>query len=90
MANDFLCQFQADILGTSVVRPAIGETTAVGAAFAAGVATGFWSGTEELKTLWHKERVFAPAMDRRVREKLYAGWRRAASTALTWAREGVF
>lgn len=89
VANDFLCQFQADILGTSVVRPATGETTAVGAAFAAGLATGFWSGTDELRRLWHKERVFEPAMDRTVRETLYAGWRRATSTAMTWARDSV-
>ena len=76
-----LMQFQADILGTTVVRPAITETTALGAAYAAGLATGFWSGTAELAAQWHVDARWRPAMDARVREGLLAGWERAVARA---------
>lgn len=80
-ANDFLMQFQADILGLPVVRPANVETTAAGAAFLAGLATGVWSGTDQIEGFWKADRRFEPQMDEAQREELYAGWRRAVSRA---------
>ena len=76
-----LMQFQADILGTGVVRPAVTETTALGAAYAAGLATGFWSGTDELAAQWHVDTRWTPDMGAEVREGLLAGWRRAVERA---------
>ena len=76
-ANDTLMQFQADLLGVPVVRPEVVETTALGAAYAAGLAVGFWSGLDELRGLWREDRRFEPAMDAGDRERLLAGWRRA-------------
>lgn len=76
-ANDFLLQFQADLLDVPVVRPQITETTALGAAYLAGLATGFWSGPEELATMWRMDRRFDPSMSREQRESLYGGWRAA-------------
>lgn len=81
-ANDFLMQFQADMLGVPVVRPAYGETTALGAAFLAGLATGFWSGTDELERFWSVDRRFEPTMPERRRDTLYAGWKAAVERAL--------
>lgn len=83
--NDFLCQFQSDLLGLPVVRPVVQETTSLGAAFAAGLAVGFWSGLEEIRTLWKVDRVFEPGMDGGLREELYSGWKRAVRAALAWA-----
>ncbi len=62
-ANELLMQFQADVLGVPVVRPAVTETTALGAAFAAGLAVGFWSGERELRERWSEERRWEPSMD---------------------------
>ncbi len=78
-ANNFLMQFQADILGRPIVRPADVETTALGAAFLAGLATGFWESCEQLESFWRSERVFEPSMDDGRREDLYAGWKRAVA-----------
>jgi glycerol kinase len=80
-ANGFLMQFQADILGCPIARPADTETTALGAAYLAGLATGVWSGTAELESLWARDRVFEPAMDAGRREELYAGWKEAVQRA---------
>ena len=80
-ANDFLMQFQADILGKPVVRPANVETTALGAAFLAGLAVGVWSGLDEIESFWAAERRFEPAMDAARRDELFAGWRRAVARA---------
>jgi glycerol kinase len=80
-ANDFLMQFQADILGTRIVRPADTETTALGAAYLAGLATGVWKNTNELESLWARERVFEPQMDAGRREELFAGWKQAVRQA---------
>jgi len=80
-ANDFLMQFQADILGRPVVRPANLETTAAGAAFLAGLATGVWSGTDQIETFWKADRRFEPQMDATRRGELYAGWRKAIDRA---------
>jgi glycerol kinase len=78
-ANDFLMQFQADLLGIPVDRPAMVETTAAGAAFLAGLATGFWSGTDELASVRRSERVFEPRGGAAERDALYAGWRAAVA-----------
>jgi glycerol kinase len=78
-ANDFLMQFQADVLGCDIVRPADVETTALGAAFLAGLATGTWKDTEELESLWAVERVFHPKMEASQRDRLYAGWKEAVA-----------
>jgi glycerol kinase len=80
-ANDFLMQFQADILGCEIARPADVETTALGAAFLAGLATGVWKSTDELEALWGIDRVFKPAMPQSRREELFAGWKDAVSRA---------
>lgn len=83
--NDSLMQFQADLMQTYVVRPAITETTALGAAFLAGLATGFWSGVDELKRQWQADRLFAPQMPVEVQESLVRGWHRAIRAATCWA-----
>ena len=80
--NDFLMQFQADILGVPVVRPAYLETTALGAAFLAGLATGYWSDTDELEHFWSVDRTFEPSMSESQRTDLYAGWKAAVNRAL--------
>jgi glycerol kinase len=84
-ANDLLMQFQADALGVPVVRPAVSETTALGAAFAAGLAVGFWSGQEELRERWAEDRRWRPAADSEWRERELAQWRRAVERSLDWA-----
>ena len=81
-ANDFLMQFQADILRVPVVRPAYPETTALGAAFLAGLATGFWRGTDELVNFWRVDRKFEPSMDREKSDALYEGWQAALQRTL--------
>jgi glycerol kinase len=80
-ANNFLMQFQADILGRPIVRPADIETTALGAAYLAGLATGYWSGAEELQSFWRADRVFEPAMPESQRRDLFDGWRAAIGRA---------
>lgn len=83
--NDLLMQIQADVLGRRVVRSSVLETTAQGAAFLAGLGTGFWSTTDELARLWRSDRTFEPQMDEGAREALCAGWRRAVERARNWA-----
>ncbi|MFW5742256.1 MAG: glycerol kinase GlpK [bacterium] len=87
-ANDFLMQFQADILGIPVERPVVSETTALGAAYLAGIATGFWSGLDEVRQAWKLERRFEPAMSRDQRDSLYAGWQEAVRRVRGWANAG--
>jgi glycerol kinase len=82
--NDFLMQFQADILNIPVVRPVNTETTAAGAAYMAGLAVEFWSDTEELTRLWQRERTFEPRMTGAERERLLEGWSRAVERAKSW------
>ncbi len=79
--NDLLMQFQADVLGVDVVRPRVTETTALGAAYCAGLHVGYWNDTDELAKQWRGERRFAPAMDAGAREKLLAGWANAVRKA---------
>ncbi|HYQ49832.1 MAG TPA: FGGY-family carbohydrate kinase, partial [Pseudomonas sp.] len=84
VANNFLMQFQADILGTCVERPQMRETTALGAAYLAGLACGFWSGLDELRDKAIIEREFSPQLDESQKEKLYAGWRKAVDRTRDW------
>ncbi len=86
--NDTLMQFQADVLGVPVVRPRIQETTALGAAYLAGLGVGFWKSPAELDSQWQAERVFEPAMDRSRAADLLDGWRRAVERAKQWAQSG--
>ena len=84
VANDFLMQFQADILGVTVQRPAVTETTALGAAFLAGLAVGFWQDRSEIAARWKVERSFVPTMPAPIREKKYLGWKKAVERSLAW------
>ena len=84
VGNEILMQFQSDILGIDVVRPRIAETTALGAAYAAGLAAGLWSGTEELRTLWAEDRRWSPVMGEPERQRLFDRWQQALSRALDW------
>jgi glycerol kinase len=84
-ANNLLMQFQADVLSTPVVRPAVKETTALGAAYLAGLAVGYWASREEIAHNWTAGRRFVPQMDPTRREELFAGWRRAVARAAGWA-----
>ena len=78
-ANNFLMQFQADILDCPIVRPADIETTALGAAYLAGLATGFWKSVDEVESFWRAERRFEPAMDESTRDRLFSGWKDAVA-----------
>ncbi len=82
--NDLLMQFQADVLGVPVVRPIVTETTALGAAYMAGLAVGFWTSQEEIALQWQVERCFEPNMTRDEREQRLAVWRRAIERARAW------
>ena len=82
--NNFLMQFQCDVIDREVIRPVSIETTAMGAAFLAGLATGFWENIDELKSVWKKDRSFVPSMKDAEREKLYSGWKKAVERALKW------
>ncbi|HEV7451387.1 MAG TPA: glycerol kinase GlpK [Pseudonocardiaceae bacterium] len=84
VVNELLMQFQADILAVPVIRPVVSETTALGAAYAAGIAVGFWSGEAEIRANWVADRRWNPAMDPQRREDLYAQWRKAVSRTLNW------
>lgn len=83
--NDLLMQFQADILGVSVTRPTITETTALGAAYAAGLAVGFWESTDEIREMWREDCTFAPSMSAEQRNRLYARWDEAVRRTFDWA-----
>ena len=87
VANDFLMQFQADILGVPVQRPKVTETTALGAAYLAGLAAGYWRNQEEIAANWAVDRTFEPHMGEDERAHLYAGWRRAIERARRWVHE---
>jgi len=84
-ANDLLMQFQADLLGVGVARPRIAETTALGAAYLAGLAVGYWKDVDELKAQWQLERRFAPSMPEQEIASSLAGWRRAVNATKAWA-----
>ena len=84
VANNFLMQFQADILGVPVDRPVVTETTALGAAYLAGLAVGYWSDKEEIAKKWNVDKTFVPDMEEEGRNKKYAGWKKAVNRALKW------
>ncbi len=85
--NSFLMQFQADIIGRKVIRPVITETTALGAAYLAGLAVGFWSDREEIRKRWTADAEFSPSMDSLTRERNYSGWKKAVSRTLLWDKD---
>ena len=77
-------QIQADVLGVEVSRPEVAETTALGAAYAAGLAVGFWSDQQELRDNWHEDRRWSPRIDEESRAEGYAGWKKAVERTLDW------
>lgn len=82
--NETLMQFQADILGVPVVRPKVAETTALGAAYAAGLAVGFWESEDDIRNNWAEDKRWEPQMDEAERERLYAKWQKAVTKTLDW------
>ncbi len=82
--NDTLMQFQSDILGVPVIRPTVAETTALGAAYAAGLAVGYWKAVEDLRANWGKDHEWTPQMGADTRSKLYAGWKKAVTRTFDW------
>ncbi|MGQ4893210.1 MAG: glycerol kinase GlpK [Candidatus Njordarchaeia archaeon] len=84
--SNFMMQFQADILGVKTVRPVIFETTALGAAYLAGLATGYWKSVDEVAKMWKIDKVFEPKMDATTRENLYAVWKEAVKRSFSWAK----
>jgi glycerol kinase len=84
VANELLMQFQADLLGVPVIRPSITETTALGAAYAAGLAVGVWSSLQELKQFWSKDKIWQPTMDENARQTGIRGWKKAVQRTLDW------
>ena len=87
VVNNWLMQFQADILGVGVQRPVVPETTALGAAYLAGLAVGYWDGFGDVTNNWAMDRQFTPSMPEAEREKLYSGWKRAVERARGWAKD---
>ncbi|QDB79965.1 glycerol kinase GlpK [Georgenia sp. 311] len=89
VANEALMQFQADILGVDVVRPKVAETTALGAAYAAGIAVGFWKGEQDVVDNWAEDKRWTPQMDEAERERLYRNWKKAVTKTFDWVDEDV-
>ncbi|KAM9865168.1 Glycerol kinase [Leucobacter aridicollis] len=89
VANNALMQFQADVLGVPVVRPVVAETTALGAAYAAGLAVGFWSGLGELSANWQEDRRWEPAMEQDEQDRQLRLWRKAVTKSMDWVDEDV-
>ena len=86
-ANNFLMQFQADLIGSEVIRPTCIETTALGAAYLAGLAVGYWDSLEDVKRNWNVDRKFVSQMDETYRQSLIKGWHKAVKCALLWSEE---
>src|SRR5690606_5061582 len=89
IANELLMQFQADQLGVPVVRPVVAETTALGAAYAAGIAVGFWKGESDVVANWAEDRRWEPSMDEDERERLYRNWKKAVTKTFDWVDSDV-
>jgi glycerol kinase len=87
VGNELLMQFQADLLGVPVIRPAVAETTALGACYAAGLATGFWNETEDLRENWVEDKRWEPSMDAAQRDEYYKYWKRAVTRTFDWFQE---
>ena len=83
-SNDLLMQFQADLLGVPVIRPVVAETTALGAAYAAGLATGFWASEEDLRNNWAEDKRWEPQMDSAKRDEYYKFWKKAVTRTFDW------
>ena len=86
-ANNYLMQFQSDIVGCEVYRPKCIETTALGAAYLAGLAVGYWKSLDDIKSNWAIDRVFKPGMEEEKRHKLLKGWHKAVKCALMWGED---
>ncbi|MET0984642.1 MAG: FGGY-family carbohydrate kinase, partial [Steroidobacteraceae bacterium] len=84
VVNELLMQFQADVLNVPVVRPAVSETTALGAAYAAGLAVGYWRDIDELRCNWSVTARWLPRMPELEREKLYRSWKKAVERSFDW------
>ncbi|MFI2702359.1 glycerol kinase GlpK [Cellulosimicrobium composti] len=89
VANELLMQFQADQLGVDVVRPKVAETTALGAAYAAGIAVGFWKGEQDVIDNWAEDKRWSPSMESGERERLYRNWKKAVTKTFEWVDEDV-
>ncbi|RBY80923.1 glycerol kinase [Geodermatophilus sp. TF02-6] len=89
VGNELLMQFQADVLDVPVIRPKVAETTALGAAYAAGLAVGFWSGLDDLTANWAEDKRWTPQMPAEERERTYRNWRKAVTKSLDWVDEDV-
>jgi glycerol kinase len=87
VGNELLMQFQADILDREVVRPVVEETTALGAAYAAGLAVGFYSGVDDLRSKWKSDRVWKPNMGQGIRDRFYRGWKKAVTRSFGWTQD---
>jgi glycerol kinase len=84
VANELLMQFQADQLGVDVIRPKVTETTALGAAFAAGIAVGFWGGEQDVTDIWSEDKRWSPDMAPLERDRLYRNWKKAVTKTMGW------
>lgn len=84
VVNETLMQFQSDILGVPVIRPVVNETTALGAAYAAGLAVGFWKSEDDIRDNWAQDKTWEPKMDESDRERLYSGWNKAVERTYGW------
>ncbi len=89
VVNETLMQFQADILGVDVVRPKVAETTALGAAYAAGLAVGYWESEDDIRNNWGEDKRWSPSMDEDKRDKTYRNWKKAVTKTLDWVDEDV-
>jgi glycerol kinase len=88
-ANELLMQFQADQLGVPVVRPKVAETTALGAAYAAGIAVGFWNGEQDVIDNWAEDKRWTPSVEQDERERLYRNWKKAVTKTFDWVDSDV-
>jgi len=86
--NNLLMQFQSDLIGTRVICPKITETTALGAAYLAGLAVGYWKNTEDIEKQWQLDRAFIPEMQAEQVNTLIKGWKRAVNAAISWSQDG--
>ena len=82
--NELLMQFQADILDVPVIRPKVAETTALGAAYAAGLAVGFWKDCDELRANWGRDKEWKPSMPAQERDRLFTNWKKAVTRSFDW------
>ena len=87
--NETLMQFQADLLGVDVIRPIVNETTALGAAYAAGLAVGYWKSTDDIVANWGEDRRWSPQMDPAERDRLCRSWDKAVTRTLNWVDDDV-